>query len=142
MALERTSSAQWQGNLKEGKGHLELGSGLFSGPYNFASRFESGDETNPEELVAAAHAACYAMALSNELASDGHTPDAVSADVTVSLDPGEGRITTIHITCRGKVPGIDNDTFVTFAESAKQNCPISKLLTGADEITLDAALES
>jgi lipoyl-dependent peroxiredoxin len=142
MALERTSSAQWEGNLKEGKGHLGLGSGLYSGPYNFVSRFESGDETNPEELIAAAHAACYSMALSGDLAREGHTPERVATDATVTLDPGGPRITTIHLKVRGRVPGIDADTFQTFAEGAKQNCPVSKVLAGADEITLDATLES
>lgn len=142
MALERTSSARWEGNLKEGKGQLELGSGLYSGPYNFVSRFESGDETNPEELIAAAHAACFSMQLSADLAREGHAPQSVATDATVTLDPGQGRITTIHLMVRGSVPGIDADTFRTFAEGAKQNCIVSKVLAGADEITLDATLES
>lgn len=141
MALERSASARWQGDLKNGSGNVEFGGGAFSGAYTFASRFESGDGTNPEEMVAAAQASCYAMALSNALAGEGHTPDSISADATVTLDPGEGRITTVHIVCRGRVPGIDDDTFQTFAQDAKQNCPISKLLAGADEITLDATLE-
>jgi len=142
MALERTSSAQWEGNLREGKGQLELGSGLFSGPYNFASRFESGDETNPEELIAAAHAACYSMQLSADLAREGYTPERVATDATVTLDPSQGRITTIALQVRGSVPGIDPDTYQTFAEGAKENCIVSKVLAGADEITLDASLES
>lgn len=141
MAVERSSSARWEGNLKEGSGEVELGSGAYSGPYTFASRFESGDGTNPEELIAAAHAACYSMALSNGLASEGHTPNSVSTTATVTLDPGELRITSIHLECRGQVPGIDDDTFGKFAQDAKENCPVSKVLTGADEITLDATLE-
>jgi osmotically inducible protein OsmC len=141
MAVERSASARWEGNLKNGSGQVEFGGGAYSGSYTFASRFESGDGTNPEEMIAAAHAACYAMALSNGLASEGHTPDSISSEVTVALDPGEGRITTIHIMCRGQVPGIDDDTFQKFARDAKDTCPISKLLApGADEITLDAAL--
>lgn len=141
MAVERSSSAQWEGNLKNGMGHVELGSGLYSGPYTFASRFESGDETNPEELIAAAHAACFSMALSNDLAQEGHTPDRISTTATVTLDPGALEITTIHLECRGQVPGMDDDTFRQFADSAKNNCPVSKVLAGAHEITLDAALE-
>jgi osmotically inducible protein OsmC len=141
MTLERTSSAQWEGNLKEGKGQLRLGSGLYSGPYNFVSRFESGDQTNPEELIAAAHAACYSMALSADLAREGHTPESVATDATVTLDAGQGRITTIHLEVTGRVPGIDADTFQEFAEGAKRNCPVSKVLAGADEITLDATFE-
>jgi len=142
MALERTSSARWEGNLKEGKGQLEVGNGRYSAPYNFVSRFESGDEINPEELIAAAHAACYSMALSGDLARGGHTPERVVTDATVSFDPGGPRITTIHLTVRGRVPDIDAETFQTLAEGAKQNCPVSKALAGADEITLDATLES
>ncbi|HEX6257282.1 MAG TPA: OsmC family protein [Euzebyales bacterium] len=141
MTLQRTSSARWEGNLKEGAGRLSLGSGLYSGPYNFVSRFESGDQTNPEELIAAAHAACYSMALSADLAREGHTPESVATDATVTLDPGQNRITTIHLEVTGRVPGIDADTFQEFAEGAKKNCLVSKVLAGA-EITLDATLES
>lgn len=141
MAIERSSTARWEGNLKEGRGEVELGSGAYSGPYTFASRFESGDGTNPDELIAAAHAACFSLALSNGLASAGHTPDRLSITATVTLDPGELRITSIHLDCRGQVPGIDDAAFTRFAQDAKENCPVSKLLTGADEITLDAALE-
>lgn len=142
MALERTSSARWEGNLKEGAGHMRFGSGLYEGPFTFASRFESGDETNPEEMIAAAHAGCFSMALSNELAKDGHPVDSVETDATVTLDPGSGRITKIHLVTTGRVPGIDDATFQQFAEGAKENCPVSKLLTGADEVTLDATLAS
>lgn len=141
MALQRTSSAQWEGNLKDGKGRMELGTGAYTGEYTFASRFEHGDGTNPEELIAAAHAGCFSMALSNELAQAGHTPDSVATSATVTLDPAEGRITTIHLETRGRVPGIDDGTFQQFAESAKANCPVSQLLTGA-EVTLGATLES
>lgn len=140
MALERTSSAQWEGDLKNGKGRMEMATGAYSGEYTFASRFEHGDGTNPEELIAAAHAGCFSMALSNELAQAGHTPDRVATSATVTLDPGEGRITTIHLDTRGRVPGIDAGTFEEFAESAKANCPVSQLVTGAD-ITVAATLE-
>jgi osmotically inducible protein OsmC len=139
MAINRTSTARWEGDLKGGNGRFELGSGGISGTYTFASRFENGEGTNPEELIAAAEAACFAMALSNALASDGHTPDSVDATATVTLDGG--RITTIHVVARGAVPGIDADTFQRYADEARQNCPISKVLAGADEITLEATLE-
>lgn len=139
MALERSSSAQWEGDLKHGNGRMEVGDGVYSGAFTYASRFESGDGTNPEELIAAAHAGCFSMALSNELASDGHTPERVATRATLTLDGG--RITTIHLQTRGRVPGIDDATFQRFADDAKKNCPVSQLLTGADEITLDATLE-
>lgn len=140
MALERTSHARWMGTLKEGSGHLELGSGNYAGPYTYVSRFESGEDTNPEELIAAAHAACYSMALSADLGREGHPVDHVTTDATVTLD--QGRITRIHLQTSARVPEIDDDTFQKAAASAKENCPVSQLLTGADEITLDAALES
>ncbi len=139
MAVERSSSARWQGNLKDGNGQVTVGRGAYTGSYTFASRWESGDGTNPEELIAAAHAACYSMALSNGLAGDGHTPDSISTEATVTLDGAQ--ITKIHLVCHGQVPGIDDETFEKYAQDAKSNCPVSKLLTGADEITLDATLE-
>lgn len=141
MAIDRSSSARWEGDLKRGNGTVELGSGAFSGSYTFASRFESGNGTNPEELIAAAEAGCYAMALSNALAGDGHPPEHIAADATVTLDEQQLKITIIHVATRGKVPGIDADTFEKYAQDAKQNCVISKVLAGADEITLDATLE-
>lgn len=140
MTLERSATATWQGDLKRGDGSFEVGSGVVSAGYSFASRFESGDGTNPEELIAAAHASCYAMALSNMLAGAGHTPDRVDAEVTVTHDSDEQRITRIHIRAVGHVPGIDESAFGDHAEAAKANCPISKVLAGADEITLDASL--
>lgn len=139
MAIDRTSTARWEGDLKHGNGRFALGDNTVSGTYTFASRFESGDGTNPEELIAAAEASCFAMALSNALASDGHTPDHVDASATVTLDGSS--ITTIHVVARGVVPGIDQQTFERYAADAKQNCPISKVLAGAEQITLDATLE-
>lgn len=139
MALQRTSSAEWQGDLRGGKGVFQVGEGAFSGAYTFASRFEDGDGTNPEELLAAAHAACYAMALSNELDGAGHTPESVTASATATLDTDQGAITTIHLDVEATVPGIDEDTFRQLAAGAKDGCPVSKLYQGA-EITLDAEL--
>jgi osmotically inducible protein OsmC len=141
MAIERTSSAQWEGDLKNGNGRFELGSGEYSGSYTFATRFESAPGTNPEELIAAAHAACFAMAFSNILAGEGYTPDRMSVDATVTLDNDQGRVTRSALVARGRVPGIDETTFQRLGTQAKENCPISKTLGALDEITLDATLE-
>jgi len=137
----RTSSAQWQGNLKDGSGTLALGSGAFEGSYSFVSRFETGEGTNPEELIAAAHAACYSMALSNALASAGFTVNSVKTSAAVTLDRVDGAptITRIDLTTRGDVAGIDPAEFDKQAAAAKAGCVISRALA-AVEITLDAAL--
>jgi osmotically inducible protein OsmC len=141
MAINRSSSAHWEGDLKNGNGRFTLGSGAFSGPYTFATRFESGDNgTNPEDLIAAAHASCFAMAFSNMLAREGYTPDAVDVTATVTLDADAGKITRSHLVCEGRVPGIDDATFQDIGKQAKDGCPISKTLGAVDEITLDATL--
>lgn len=139
----RTSSAQWQGDLKGGGGELSLGSGLFSGPYTFVSRFEDGTETNPEELLAAAHAACYSMALSNMLAQGGTPATSVRTNAAVTLDMVDGAptITTVVLTTVGIVPGMDEATFLGHAQAAKEGCPVSKLFAGAT-IELDATLQA
>lgn len=137
MALERTASAVWEGDLRSGKGTLETQTGNVSGAYTFASRFEDGTGTNPEELIAAAHAACYAMAFSNELDKAGHTATKVETTAVVTLDGTD--ITRSALSCTADVPGIDEDTFQEIAAAAKVGCPVSKLYTGA-EITLDATL--
>jgi osmotically inducible protein OsmC len=133
----RTSSAQWQGTLKEGSGTMRLGSGAYEGKYSFVSRFEEGDGTNPEELIAAAHAGCFSMALSNILGQAGHTPTSIKTSAAVHL--GSGGISKIDLDTVGDVPGLSNDEFVGYAETAKANCPVSKALA-AVEITLTAAL--
>jgi osmotically inducible protein OsmC len=135
----RSSDATWEGDLKNGEGHLSLGSGAFEGSYSFVSRFEDGEGTNPEELIAAAHAGCYAMALSNDLASDGHEPERVDATANVHLDMETLTIDTIELVVEASVPGIDEATFMEYAEGAKENCPVSRVLAGA-EISLDATL--
>ncbi|MEV6927486.1 OsmC family protein [Dactylosporangium sp. NPDC051485] len=137
----RVSSARWEGDLRSGSGTVATGSGTFQGNYSFPSRFESGEGTNPEELVAAAHAACYSMALSNGLAKAGHTPTSVETSAAVQFGPVEGgfAITRIDLTTRGDVPGLDAAEFEKFAQEAKAGCPISKALA-AVEITLDAQL--
>jgi osmotically inducible protein OsmC len=122
---------------------MALGSGAFEGKYSFKSRMEDGPGTNPEELIGAAHAGCFSMALSVVLGSEGHEPESIKTDAKVRFDKeGDGfAITSVALTTRAKVPGIDNDAFVKAAEAAKANCPVSKALTGT-EISLDAALES
>jgi lipoyl-dependent peroxiredoxin len=141
----RASKAEWRGGLKDGDGELELGSGRYTGPYTFVSRFETGEGgTNPEELIAAAHAACFSMALSGQLEKAGTPPESVRTEAELTLDRVDGKptITRIHLVTRGSVPGLDDAGFVEQAEAAKEGCPVSRLLVGGSaEITLDAALE-
>lgn len=141
--MKRTAQAQWKGSLKDGNGTMRFGSGAFEGAYSFASRFEEGTGTNPEELIAAAHAGCFSMAFSAALADSGHVPDEVNsvADVTLEKTDAGFAVTRIHLTTRGKVPGISENEFLKIAENAKKNCPISVLLAAA-VITLDATLIS
>ncbi len=135
--MKRTATAVWNGSGKEGTGHLTTQSTALSNTqYSYKSRFESGVGTNPEELIAAAHAACFAMKLSFVLGAAGFTPESLEATSSVSLE--EGVVTSSHIVLQAKVPGIDAATFKTCAEDAKTNCPISKALNMA--ITLDAHL--
>ena len=138
---ERKASAVWEGNLKDGKGTMKLGSGAYEGAYTFLSRFDTGNGTNPEELIGAAHAGCFSMALSHGLAEAGHTPTKVSTQAKVSLVKGADgfQIDKIHLTTEGTVPGIDEAKFKEFAEGAKKGCPVSKALAGV-AITLDARL--
>ena len=138
----RSSSARWQGNLKDGAGNMALGSGAFEGSYSFVSRFESGSGTNPEELIAAAHAGCYSMAFANILSQAGFTPNAIDTTAKVHLDRTDAgfTITRIDLVTRGDVPGIDESEFVKQAEVAKATCPVSRALGAVPEITLDAAL--
>lgn len=137
----RTSSARWQGSLKDGSGTMALGSGAFEGAFSFSSRFEEGNGTNPEELIAAAHAGCFSMAFSNILSQAGHVPTSVDTRASVHLAKTDGGfgVTRIDLVTRGDVPGIDAAEFQKLAEQAKANCPVSKALS-AVEITLDATL--
>jgi osmotically inducible protein OsmC len=139
----RTADARWEGNLQDGKGTMRFGGGAFEGQYSFSSRFEEGAGTNPEELIAAAHAGCFSMALSNGLAKAGHVPTRVETTASVHLDKVEGGfgITKIDLRTEAEVPGIDESAFKEQAETAKANCPVSKALA-AVEITLDASLVS
>jgi osmotically inducible protein OsmC len=138
---KRTASAVWTGTLKEGNGKVKLGSGAFEGQYSFASRFEEGTGTNPEELIGAAHAGCFSMALAAGLTKAGHNPTRINTNASVSLEKvGEGfKITTIELTTEAEVPGIHEQAFLEFAESAKKNCPVSQALAGT-EIKLNATL--
>jgi lipoyl-dependent peroxiredoxin len=139
----RKASAHWEGDLRNGKGTMSLGSGAFEGEYGFKSRFEDGPGTNPEELIGAAHAGCFSMAFSLMLSEAGHVPAAVDTNATVHIDPdGSGgfAISKIELVTRGRVPGIDEEQFKQIADQAKAGCPVSKALTGV-EIVLDATLE-
>ncbi len=137
----RISEAEWKGNLREGQGTMKLGSGAFEGRYSFPSRFESGQGTNPEELIGAAHAGCFSMALAAGLSKAGFTPTRVHTTAKVHLEQVEGgfAITKIELATEAQIPGIDNPTFQQQAEAAKKGCPVSKALAGT-AITLTAKL--
>ena len=143
MAAERHAEVSWSGSLLEGSGTIDrVGSGAF-GPLDvtWASRTEdSAGRTSPEELIAAAHAACFSMAFSNELAQAGSAPERLATRAAVTFVPGTG-ITKIALAVRGRVPGIDEDRFREVAEAAKEGCPVSQALAAVPEITLEATLE-
>jgi osmotically inducible protein OsmC len=139
----RSADAQWEGSLQDGKGTMRLASGAYEGQYSFASRFEEGTGTNPEELIAAAHAGCFSMALSAALGRAGHTPNRIATTAKVHLDKGDSgfRITRIDLATDADVPGIDDATFQDIAKTAKETCPVSVALAGP-EISLAATLVS
>ncbi|MEZ5426098.1 MAG: OsmC family protein [Pyrinomonadaceae bacterium] len=129
----RVAEAEWKGNLTEGKGNIKLGSGAFEGSYSFASRFEEGKPgTNPEELIGAAHAGCFTMALDAALTKAGHTPERLHTTASVRIEKvGEAfEITRINLELEGQVPGLSDEEFAEFAHGAKENCPVSKALAG------------
>ena len=139
--IKRTASAHWQGNLNDGKGTINSASGVLKEtPYSFKDRFESGASTNPEELIAAAHAGCFTMALSLFLGNAGFAPEALDTKAEVVLEQVKSAwaITSIHLKLEGRIPGIDDAKFQELAAFAKANCPISKLLN--TNITLEAKL--
>jgi osmotically inducible protein OsmC len=140
----RTATARWQGNLTEGSGTVHTGKGGLSGNYSFKSRFEEGEGTNPEELIGAAHAGCFSMAFSKGLADAGFTPNSVDTTAKVHLDKVDGGfgVTRIELDTVGDVPGIDEGTFQKIAEGAKENCPISRLLSPGAQISMTARLAS
>lgn len=132
--MERTAKAQWKGTIKEGKGSISAPSGVLSNsPYSFLTRFENGFGTNPEELIGAAHAGCFAMMTSLLLTQAGHKPEQLDTEATVVLGQVDGlsTITDIKLNINGKVPGLDADGFTKIAEEAKAKCPVSRLVTGA-----------
>ena len=139
----RTSDAEWRGPVSGGEGSVKLGSGAFEGRYSFASRFEDGAGTNPEELLGAAHAACFSMALSLILGGEGFVPERIhtSADVEIAKVGDGFRISTIMLVTCAEVPGINADAFARCADKASRECPVSKALTGV-EISLDAKLDA
>ena len=141
--MDRKASAIWHGGLKDGKGLLTSPSGVLNNtPYSFHTRFENQPGTNPEELIAAAHAGCFSMALSAQLGNAGMTPESIETTATLTLEKLDSgfTITKVHLVCRAKVPGADAAKFQQTAEAAKAGCPVSKVLNA--QITLDASLEN
>jgi osmotically inducible protein OsmC len=140
----RNASATWRGNLKEGEGTMALGSGVWEGPFSFKTRFEEGNGTNPEELIGAAEAGCFTMALSNALSEAGHVPDSVETQAKVHIRNIDGNptIAEINLTTHAKVPGLDDDTFQQTAQATREQCIISRALGGVGNITVEATLES
>ena len=138
-----SASAAWEGVLRSGRGHFKAGSGAFEGDYSFATRFENARGTNPEELIAAAHAACLSMALSGVLEKDGTPATRISTTAACSVEKvGDGfKITRMRLEVRGKVPGVDQAKFAQAAKAAKKGCPVSTALQGNVKLELDARLE-
>lgn len=140
----RTATAKWQGTLNEGSGTLAVGSGALDSPYSFKSRFEDGPGTNPDELIGAAHAGCFTMALSGILGEAGHSPESLETDATVHLrmeDAGP-TIARIDLDVHGRVPGIDEAEFEEHARAAKEGCAVSRALAGVREVNLNAQLDA
>jgi osmotically inducible protein OsmC len=139
---KRTANAVWNGSLQEGNGTMRMRSGAYEGPYTFQSRFEEAEGTNPEELIAAAHAGCFSMALSGDLGRAGYEPESVETTATVHLEMGDGPPTVARIVLdtQARVPGIEAGEFQELAEGAKQNCPISRALAAVPAIEVNAEL--
>lgn len=138
----RESNATWNGPIGDGSGHMRLGSGAYEGAFDVPSRFEDGAGTNPEELIAAAHAGCFSMQLSALLTRAGHDVESIETSAAVSVEKQEAgwTITRIALTTTGRVSGIDEDAFLEKANEAKETCPVSKALASVPEVTLDASL--
>lgn len=140
--MKKTASAVWHGEVKTGQGSISTQTGvLHDAPYGFKARFEDGPGTNPEELIGAAHAGCFSMALSMMLGKENLTPDTIHTIAEVTLDPEVLEITTIHLKVNARVPGADGATFQRIANAAKEGCPVSKVLKGA-RISMDATLDA
>jgi len=142
--MARFASAEWRGNLKEGEGTMALGSGAWEGPFTFKSRFEEGAGSNPEELIGAAEAGCFTMQLASTLSEAGHVPDSVETEAKVHIRQVDGNptITQIDLITRGKVPGIDQETFQKTAQETREVCIISRALGAIETINVTATLES
>ncbi len=140
----RNGSAVWRGDLQGGEGRITVGNGVHEGPYSFKSRFEEGEGTNPEELIAAAEAGCFTMQLSGILGKEGHEPEELQTDARAVLRNVDGAptITALELKVRGRVPGIDQETFERLANDAKESCLITRALGGVQDFTLEATLES
>ena len=138
----RNGSAEWRGNIESGSGTVTVGDGVFEGPYSYESRFAEGDGTNPEQLIAAAHAACFTMALSSVLGGAGHAPESLHTNARVQLRNIDGAptLTRIDLETEGRVPGLDAQEFQRRTEEAKANFPVSRALAGIPEIVLSARL--
>lgn len=139
----RKAKATWNGDLKNGNGNMSFGDGAYDGAYTFKSRFEEGTGTNPEELIGAAHAGCFSMALSGDLAEAGYSPESITTTANVSLETVDGNpaIATITLNVSASVPDIEKEDFMEYAEGAKKNCPVSKALSGVN-IEINAELNS
>jgi osmotically inducible protein OsmC len=139
---KRTANARWEGSLQDGNGTMKMASGAYEGPYSFQSRFEEGDGTNPEELIAAAHAGCFSMALSGELGRAGHEPESVETEAIVHLEKVTGgfAIKRIELRTRANVPGMDDSAFQEAAQAAKAGCPVSQALAAVESIEVEAEL--
>jgi osmotically inducible protein OsmC len=140
--MARTATAQWKGSLQDGEGKLALGSGAFEGPYSFKSRFEEGAGTNPEEMIGAAEAGCFTMAMSLALTENGTPPESIDTEAKVNLRNIDGvpTIASIALTTRARIDGVDEATFKEIAAQAKDACIVSRALAGVSEISVDAAL--
>ena len=138
----RIADAEWNGTLKEGNGHLRMATGAWEGPYSFSSRFEEGEGTNPEELLAAAHAGCFSMKFAGDLGTAGFSPRSVKTTAKVHLERGEAgwAIAAIELECEAQVDGVDDPTFQEIAERSKAACPVSKALAAVPSITVNAKL--
>lgn len=137
----RNASARWEGTIQEGQGRMRLGSGAYEGAYSFGSRMQEAAGTNPEELIGAAHAGCFSMALAAALTREGHPPTSIDTTAEVRFEQRDGSwtITEVQLRTTGAVPGIDDTTFRRFADDAKANCPVSRALAGV-AITVEATL--
>jgi lipoyl-dependent peroxiredoxin len=141
--MKRNASAEWKGGLKDGTGTISTDSGILADTqYSFSTRFEDGKGTNPEELIAAAHAGCFSMALSGQLGQAGLTAESIRTTASVNLEKTDAgfAITSVHLEVKARVPGADQEAFATAANNAKAGCPVSKVLKA--EITMNASLES